>query len=291
MKRFLIVMVFSVAFNVAAQQGLLVSELLFQPQSGEAEYVELYNTSDVSVELSDYHIVRWVGDSLGKHYPLPAYTVMPHGYVALTKDAASVSANYTVRYASRLLECNLPTYPNGGGRVVLSTVDSVVVDSFDYIPTMHSRLLRNKAGVSLERRSFDRPTNEASNWFSAASTAGYGTPGYENSQSSEYLVEESNFDFSATLLSPDGDGYQDELTIEYVLDEGGLTARVDVLDAAGTVVRRLLNNAILGTHGTLSWDGRDENGHALPRGQYIINISVFDTVGTRQTFRRVVAIL
>ena len=134
----------------AGQYGLTISELLYQPLSGEAEYVELYNRGDAAVELSGFHIVRWVGDSLGKHYALPTHTVGPHDYVVLTKDAASVAANYNARYMAKVVECQLPTYPNDGGSVILSTADSVVVDRFDYQPAMHSRLLRDKAGVSLE---------------------------------------------------------------------------------------------------------------------------------------------
>ena len=153
------------------------------------------------------------------------------------------------------------------------------------------RLLRNKAGVSLERRSFDRPTNEPSNWFSASSTAGYGTPGYTNSQSSEWLVEENAFEFSSTLVSPDGDDYQDELEITYRLDDGDLAARIEVYDVRGQLVRRLLNNSLLGIHGTLIWDGRGENGQWLPEGQYIVQIIVYDTSGTCQTIRRAVAMV
>ena len=77
--------------QAVAQGSLLVSEVLFQPRSGEAEYVELYNGSSNMVELSDFMMVRWVGDSLGTRYALPQHVVAPHDYVVLTKDAASVA--------------------------------------------------------------------------------------------------------------------------------------------------------------------------------------------------------
>lgn len=272
------------------QSGLTISELLYQPRSGEAEYVELFNNSDDAVELSGYHIVRWVGDSLGRHYALPSHTVGPHDYVVLTKDAASVAANYTVKYMSKVVECQLPTYPNSGGSVILCTADSVLADRFDYDPSMHSRLLRDKAGVSLERRSLERATNDAGNWFSASSTSGYGTPGYENSQSTEILVEERAFAFSSDVVSPDGDGYQDELEVNYAVGDGSLMAKIEVYDARGVRVRLLLNNALLGTHGTVVWDGHDDNGTLLPRGQYIVQTTVYDTNGTRQVLRKVVSL-
>jgi len=287
----LLIMTVWASADALAQGTLGVSEILFQPYSGEAEYVELYNSGSAPVELADYHIVRWVGDTLGKHYPLPSHTVAAHDYVVLTKDAASVTGNYTVKYLDKVVECKLPTYPNGGGSVILMTADSALVDRLDYTPSMHSRLLRDKAGVSLERRSFERPTHEASNWFSAASTAGYGTPSYENSQSTEYLAEESAFEYSADLLSPDGDGYQDELEITYRLDNGELSARIDIYNASGLPVRRLLNNALLGTHGSLVWDGRDEKGKVLPCGQYLVQIILYNLEGQRQTIRRVVSII
>ena len=275
-----------VTAGTATGQGLVINELLYQPRSGEAEYVELYNGSATAVDLVDYHIVRWVGDSLGKHYALPAHVVAPHDYVVLTKDAASVTANYDVRYASKLVECSLPTYPNDGGSVVLATADSVVVDRFDYQPSMHSPMLHIAAGVSLERRSADRPTNDASNWFSASSVSGYGTPGYENSQSAEWLVAETAFELSSTLVSPDGDDYQDVLRIEYRMDDASLSADAAVYNAAGAKVAQLLSGAMLGSHGAIEWDAA-----GMPQGRYVVQIVVFDRSGTRQTIRRTVSVV
>lgn len=274
-----------------AQGTLGVSEILFQPRNGEAEYVELHNGSDSPVDLSAYHIVRWVGDSLGKHYPLPSYTVAPHDYVVLTKDATSVAANYAVKYPSKVIECQLPTYPNDGGSVVLAKADGTVVEKVDYLPSMHSRLLRNKAGVALERRDMGRPCDEPSNWFSASSVAGYGTPGYENSQSTEWLAEETAFVLSSTLVSPDGDGYQDEITISYQLDDSYLYANVDLYDLRGNPVRHLLSNALLGTHGEWTWDGRGENGTSLPQGRYILYVNLYDMHGTRQVIKKTISVV
>jgi hypothetical protein len=275
----------------SAQATLCISELLYQPRSGEAEYVELYNAGSSPVELQDYHIVRWVGDSLGKHYPLPSLRVEPHDYVVLTKDAASVAANYDVKYPGKVVECSLPTYPNDGGTVVLARADSTVVEKFDYQPSMQSRLLRNKAGVALERRDMGRPCNEPGNWFSASSVAGYGTPGYDNSQSTEWLVEETAFELSSTLLSPDGDGYQDELVVSYRLEGDDLYGDCVLFDARGNRVCRLLNNALLGTHGELRWSGRDDNGAALPTGRYVLFLDLHNLQGTQQVIKRTLTLV
>lgn len=276
----------AMAQGAPAASALIINELLYQPRSGEAEYVELYNNSSATVNLGNYHIVRWVGDSLGKHFPLPDYDVAPHDYVVLTKDAASVMANYDVKYAGKLVECNLPTYPNGGGSVVLATADSMPVDRLDYLPSMHSPMIKDAAGVALERRSAERPTNEPSNWFSASSMSGYGTPGYANSQSTEWLVAETAFDLSSAVVSPDGDDYQDVLQIDYRMDDASLSADAAVYSASGIRVAQLLNGAVLGSHGTIEWDAA-----GVPQGRYVVQIVVYDRRGTRQTIRRTVSVV
>ena len=293
MKRFICLAMIGWALaDASAQQGtLLISELLFQPRSGEAEYVELYNNSDDSINLGQYSIVRVLHDELSTHYPLPAHTVAPHDYVVLTKDAGSVSSCFHVEYPLRLVECDLPTYPNNGGSVVLGTTDSQLVDRLDYSPSMHSRLLRDKAGVSLERRSFDRPTNDADNWFSASSTSGYGTPTAPNSQSVELLATESSFLFSSDIVSPDGDDYQDFLEITYQLDSKDISAHAEVYDIRGKRVRRLLNGDLMGAAGTIRWDGMAEGGIHLPTGQYIVLITLYDPSGLHQRLRHAVAVV
>ncbi len=270
------------------QGALCISELLYQPRSGEAEYVELYNNGGSPVNLADYHIVRWLNGAPNTHYPLPAVTLAPHGYVAITKDVASVAANYHVESVMSLVECNLPAYPNSGGTVLLArAVDSATVDRFYYTPDMHGPLLHGEAGVSLERRSFDRPANEPSNWFSASSTSGYGTPGYANSQSTEMLVLEAGFSLSSSTVSPDGDDYQDFLRVDYALDRGDLMADAAVFDASGLRVAQPLNAALLGTHGTFEWHPAAD----FPRGRYVLSITVYDLHGTRQNIRRTVSII
>ena len=66
--------------------------------------------------------------------------------------------------------------------------------------------------MSLERVNPNRPSNERSNWHSAAASVGYATPAYKNSQYSDDLYTDE-ITIEPAYFSPDNDGFQDLLDI------------------------------------------------------------------------------
>ncbi len=294
MKRILAIIFFAALLNLAgvkAQTSLKISELLFNPASGGADWLELYNPADTAVSLADVRLVRWVGDSLGRFYKIDSTVVAPHDYIVITTDAAFVRTAYTVRYPHNIVEISsMPSYNDDAGTVIVAMNDSTVVDRFDYTAAMHSALLRDKEGVSLERRSFELATNNPNNWYSASSTSGYGTPTYANSQSTEFLFRDDEFTLSADIFSPDGDGYEDQLDITYTLSDNTLAANITVFDQTGRAVRHLCRGQLLGAQGVVTWDGlNDSRTRCLP-GNHIIAIEAYNTAGRVQTVKRVVAL-
>ena len=272
---------------------LLVSEVLFNPEAGGSDYVELYNNSDSAIELSRIRLAT-VSDSIITHlYPITGQgTIEPHGLFVVTTDAAYVSSRYTVAHPERLYQMSaMPQYADKSGTVVVATADSVILDRFDYSAKMHSRLLRDKEGVALERRSYERATEEASNWYSASSVSGYGTPTSKNSQSREVLFLEEEFTFGQTLFSPDGDGYNDILDINYTLEQCDLAASIGIYDRHGRLVRTLARTILLGCSGVLTWDGADDNGQLCPRGNYVVVIEAYNEKGAKQSWRHTVSLV
>jgi hypothetical protein len=55
--------------------------------------------------------------------------------------------------------------------------------------------------------------------------------------------------------------------IRFVLHRAG-TARLEVFDAAGRQVRRLLDAVVTAGQHDVVWDGRDNRGHSMPPGSY-----------------------
>ncbi|MBQ9587493.1 MAG: lamin tail domain-containing protein [Bacteroidales bacterium] len=272
---------------------VLVNEVLFNPPPGGADYVELYNNSDSAIALAELHLARMVGDSVTRLYPIAQSGALPpHDYLVVTTDAAYVSSAFDVRHPEKLVELTaMPAYNDASGTVALCRADTLLLDSFSYTESMHSRLLRSREGVALERRSHSSPTNEASNWYSAASTAGFGTPTYANSQSKEFLFVDDDFNVEHTLFSPDGDGYNDLLDITYRLNDCSLSSNITIFDKQGRKVCRLANGILLGCQGNLTWDGLGDNGHACPRGNYLIVIEVYNESGVSQSWRRTISLV
>lgn len=276
-----------------ASGDIAINEILFNPVDGGADYVEFYNRSDIGIPLSQIYLAKLADDTVKTLYPIStAGLFAPHTYIVVTTNAASVEDRYTVAHPDRLLQvASMPAYGNESGCVAIATADSVLLDRFDYSDKMHSPLLRDKEGVALERRSTDRETQNASNWYSAASTAGYGTPTSRNSQSNETLFTDDQFTLSLTIFSPDGDGYNDQLEIAYSLQLCNLAANIIVCDRQGRQVRTLARGALLGCDGTLFWDGTDDNGRPCPRGRYLIAAELYNESGARQNWRRTVSLV
>ena len=151
---------------------------------------------------------------------------------------------------------------------------------------MHFGLLTITDGISLERIDFDRTTQDRTNWHSAAEAVGYGTPGYKNSQYSDAGETESAIEITPEIFSPDEDGVNDVVNINYHFDSPGFTANVTVYDSKGRIVKHLIQNELLGVKGTFSWDGINNDREKARIGIYIFYFEVFDLSGTVKHYKK-----
>ncbi|MBN2806997.1 MAG: lamin tail domain-containing protein, partial [Prolixibacteraceae bacterium] len=251
-----------------------ISEVLFNPFTNGYDFVELYNNSGLTIDMADLKLATR-DDSLklksvyavsAKHLPFPAGT-----YRAFSNDTLNIKEFYPVPYPENLLQMSsFPAYNNDEGRVVLLDDSLQVLDELAYHESMHSGWLTSLDGVSLERLSFEVPSADPANWQSASSLTGYATPGYENSQAAIPEGQAMGVQLESDVVSPNGDGYNDELIITFLLDQQGYLANLYVFDASGHEVRRLTNNDLIGNQLELIYDLRKADGSLLPMGMYVI---------------------
>ena len=272
---------------------LLINEILFDPPSGGGDFLEIFNPSEKIFNLGDLTIARILqGDEPDTTLVKVAEDrqIFPGEYAVITAEAGSVLDFFVVKNPGFVLRNPLPPFNADAGNVTLfAQVDTSVVriDAFEYHEDMHAPLLDEAKGVSLERIDPTRPTQDASNWHSAAATAGYGTPTALNSQ---YLLSgappaDDFFDIPEKKLSPDGDGFQDFLVVNYQMDQPGYAIRAEIFDAEGRPVKVLFNNEPLATEGFFRWDGDTDRGGRARTGIYILWMQLFHPDGTVLEFK------
>lgn len=257
---------------------IIFNELLPEPFVDGSEYIELYNRSEQELSLKDVCIsTRKTDGSLNTRYPLEAYpqTLQAGDYLLLTKSIEGVENFYSLPASLNWLECKLPVLSNTGSTVVLYREDGeIIIDEVSYSPKWHAPTVKNKKGVALERKDPDKDSQNADNWTSAASSAGFGTPGLENSQ---YLSEETETDseeIDDPIYQPTG-----TFQIPYRLNQSGYMARGWIFDLSGRKVALIADNTLLGTQGYLEWNGKGRDGSPLNTGIYIIYLELWHPGG------------
>lgn len=274
---------------------LSLNELLFNPASGGCDYVEFVNRSNRCIDLSQVWITnRLESGALNEGVrltdkPIPC---MPGSYWLLFESSDSVWV--VNRYPKALNELNLasfPSMPDASGTIVLITTSAEIIDEVSYAESMHFPLISQREGVSLEKINPDLSSADFKSWSSASSASGYGTPGYQNSQ---YVALNMNSDDGFSLenkwLTPNNDGQNDFITINYEVSESSV-ANLVIYDINGRVVKVLAKNQLLGSKGCFFWNGTSDRGNLLPFGRYILQTECFNTSGKRILRRFVLTVL
>lgn len=268
---------------------IVINEVMFNPKENGADYVEIYNNSSKTIDLKRLKLASRTDDlelTQVSHLTGTKQFLEAGSFLALTKDTAGVFPFFNIQCKTCFLQMEkFPSFNNDEDFVVLLDDNLNVIDELHYTDKMHHPLLADEEGIALERVSPSEPTNEFTNWHSAASVADYGTPGYKNSQGETANIVEPEVTFSPESFSPDFDGYNDEYQIEYKTTQSGCLANISVFDAAGRFVMKLANNEILGSEGKYTWNGDDQTGQRLNLGVYVVLVEIFSLTGETWHFK------
>jgi hypothetical protein len=269
---------------------LLINEVLYRPADTGAEFVEIYNRSQKVIDLSKIKIAKVNPDqTLQTQYTISAlpWLLFPGEYYVITKDPQAVKNNYHTLYPDNFIPMSsMPSLTDGGDEITLLNASGLRIDQLRYSPLWQFALLNDDKGISLERISFNRPTQDSTNWHSAAESAGFATPAYQNSQYSEPENDGSEVSVSPEIFSPDNDGFNDVAFIHYTFDKPGYVANLKIFDYRGREIIHLIKNQLLGTEGIFSWDGITADRQKAGIGIYIVWLEVFHETGTVKKFKK-----
>jgi len=281
--------------QAADVSAIVINELLFDPPPGGYDYIELYNGGNKVAELKQLYIAnRSAAGLLSNIRQLSAVPRLwfPGEYMVFTEDSRWLQEHYLVKDPAFIIALpSLPSLPDDKGTVVITNLQGNVVDELQYDSKWHFNLISNKEGVALERISYREPSQNNNNWMSAASAAGFGTPGYQNSQFRADIQANGTILVTPSLFSPDNDGFDDMAGVQYQVSEPGYVVNITIFDAAGILVRHLVQSATLGRQGVFRWDGLDDRQRKLPVGVYLVFTELFNGQGKTKKFRNAVTLV
>jgi len=272
---------------------IVMNEILFNPKPGSEDFVEWYNRSEKIIDLSHTYIAsRNSNNVISSIQQVTAESILllPKAFIVFTSDPVAVRNQYITTNPDAFIKVSsMPSFPDDAGAVVILNNQGATVDEVRYSDKWHFPLISNTEGVSLERIDYEAASVQR-NFHSAATSAGYATPGYKNSQ---YRVNEEvrgEIKVTPDIFSPDNDGNDDFATINYSFPSPGYVANITVFDATGRVVRYLERNSLSGIHGYYRWDGLDDKNRTLPQGIYIIYTEIFNTDGKKKQFKNTIVL-
>jgi hypothetical protein len=280
--------------------GVVFNEILVDPIGDGEEYIELYNCSGMVINSDSLILGSIHEDPLSLpdtvYYALPGHcrSVLPGGYLLLTPDADKVSQQYYCPDPGNIAPMvPFPLLDNTGGKLILAGKNGKTIDVLTYnSEEMHFPLLSTNKGVALERIRPCMPGDRPDNWNSASQNAGFGTPGYANSQFLGDLPPGSaEMECFPDVFSPDGDGKDDVLTISCRFDHSGISGQILIFDRFGRKVCLLADNQLMGTENVFTWDGIRDDGILASPGPYIVFGEWIDMKTRNYRVKKVITLL
>lgn len=267
---------------------LIINEVLFQPNSGTSQFVEIYNKTASLFKLKDLMLAQedviTGNETNTTNIATQKGYVFPNDYVVFSKDKNSIKANYNDAVLSKCIDLNIPTLDTKEDIILLKTASNQTIDKLHYNRTWHFPLLRTTVGVSLEKTSFDLPTQVQRYWHSAAEEVDFATPGYLNSVDNYELLNDVHI--IPEIFSPDGDGVDDLATITYNFQDDGSVVNAYLYNADGRMVNHLVRNETIPKDGYFIWNGNNENDNKNDIGIYFLVFERIKTDGKKLVYKR-----
>jgi hypothetical protein len=272
---------------------LVINEILFNPLPSGVDFIELYNRSKKIIDLNKIYIAnRNSSNEINSltQISIEPFLFFPKDFVVITTEPSIVKSQYIITNPDAFLKMKtMPTYSNDKGYVIVLNAQGEIIDEVNYSDKWHFALMQNTKGVSLERIDYNGSSTQ-NNFHSAATSAGYATPGFKNSQNKIDEEVAGEISVSPEIFSPDNDGQEDFATINYSFPSPGYVASITIFDASGRPVRYLQKNALSGIKGYYRWDGLDDKNKKLPQGIYIIYTEIFNKEGKKKQFKNTIVL-
>lgn len=271
-KKFIFIFILLVANQ--ADSTIVINEILANEPGSltSLEWVELYNSGASAIDLKDWKFIEENDTTVITNSILiggKSYLVLARRLVTALGDSVSFEAHWgdasgvwgdSPEENFPALEAKM-SLTNSGGTV--SLVDnSGNLQSFTWNKDFGDK-------ISWEKIDPLGP-DSLSNWWRCVDPQG-ATPGRENSVHTTFSSN-IQLKLSPNPFSPDGDGFDDELIIDYQIPLGS-NLTLKIYDVKGRLVRTLMNDQPA-VSGKTIWDGKNDAGKIVRTGIYVLFVQI-----------------
>ena len=280
----------------ADKRDIVFNELLFNPLPESYDYFELVNCSNKIIDASQLFTVS-INPETGDTSALKCISqegrcIIPGSLYAVTTNPENIASIYNSSDRENIHKASsLSSMPDDKGHLLLLSRKMDVIDEVVYSEKQHYPLISDNEGISLEKIRPDLPSMTGSNWHSASESSGWGTPGAVNSVYNAVNSSGDQLILSSRRISPDNDGNEDVLIIDFNLEGNGNIISVTIFDETGNFIKNLAENFLSGDHATLAWNGLNESGSLVQTGIYIILVNLYNDKGKIRSFKKVCTVI
>jgi len=255
------------------EKTILINEIMYDPLSGDPEWIELVNNSQYEVDIQHWRIVDDLEDeTIG----------IEQSNLINTNDFAVISGEEFI--SGFIYQDNFPSLNNSGDNLYLIDPANKVIDNVNYTDDWGGG-----DGFSLERITLFMNSNDPVNWGGSVNPFG-STPSEKNSLFVDKIQENGSVEISPNPFSPDKDGFDDEIIISYNIPFSYSKLYIDIYAINGIIVKSLSNGVIVSSNGFITWDGYDNKNRKCRIGPYILKFEADDSQ-SNNSFKKIERII
>lgn len=187
---------------------LVINEIMFEPASGQPEWIEIYNPQSFSVPLPEWAIED---ESGGKGAITQTFFIPPKRYRVLTATK-ELGGIFNLPDTAIILLNKMPSLNNSGDAIVLRDFSGALIDSIAYEGEW------GEAGKSIEKIWHER-ANSQRNWLPSRAPRG-ATPGAFNSIS----PREYDLEIKPPRFEPESPRFGEAVRLEAIVRNTGRNA-------------------------------------------------------------------
>ncbi len=235
------------------QLTLGINEILYNPATGNQEWIELYIPPIVCANN-----VLTIMDAADNSVQITLPSLCPQ-YLVVCRDQDLLMEKYPDCPGGSIIEVSsLPALNNEGDSIILLDDNGTVIDSMSYIGNA------NKKDYSLERQ-----INADSTicWHYCYADA-KGTPGQSNSVAPPPSSLETGH--VKLIGSPFNPLSNESMHLQYKFRDNSNSINCCVYDLDGIKRHTIASGIEIGSTGEIVWNGKDNHGKAFPRGIYVL---------------------